>query len=559
MSTILKAESLNLEEYLRIGSKNIFKIPYTQRPYEWTKSHVERLFNDIIALYEDEDTNHVLNFITVYTENGYQNIYDGQQRTVTLIIIVINIVNKLRELGKNDTADNLESKFILDEDWRNIENDLIKISFDDDRTNKFFINYLIKGKDSNLFKISDNERKLKDNHNLIKKLLDDYIKEKGLSGDDLINLFEAMMDRMYVILLKTESEEIANQMFETLNNTGKKLSNFYVLKNKCVKVLGEKLTSKYWDDIEMNLDGLNKNNFIFQYVSMFNGKTGNSKVLDVLEKKKLYSKELTEKTLKELRFISNYYLEAEQPNRIINPTNSKDKIKYKDLLKDLKLFKAKQFRPLLFAMLYKEYSLADINVVLEKILSLQIRNFFIGEHKANTVENMYPSVAKKVYESNTSKLDFIIETIIKKRLNNKETEVKLKNRIFNKAGDNKLLRYILRKIYDYENHGETKINSDSSHVNLEHILPENPKESSIWVKEFNIDDREIYTYKLGNLTLLLGKKNSSLGNKDFKYKRKKLSESGIAQNKEIATLEKWGKREIDIRTDRLIELLLKIF
>ncbi len=34
MSSLLKADSLNLEEYLALGNeKNVFKIPYTQRPY----------------------------------------------------------------------------------------------------------------------------------------------------------------------------------------------------------------------------------------------------------------------------------------------------------------------------------------------------------------------------------------------------------------------------------------------------------------------------------------------------------------------------------------------
>ncbi|MDO6575471.1 HNH endonuclease family protein, partial [Staphylococcus pasteuri_A] len=68
-----------------------------------------------------------------------------------------------------------------------------------------------------------------------------------------------------------------------------------------------------------------------------------------------------------------------------------------------------------------------------------------------------------------------------------------------KNTENKLIRYILRNIYDQENNRELTINNDAQFVNLEHILPQNPKDHSTWEKLFDTDIKE-YTYKLGNLT-----------------------------------------------------------
>lgn len=566
MSSILKADSLNLEDYLSLGTeKNIFKIPYTQRPYEWNNMQVRRLFNDIIAVYENKGTEHVLNFITIYKDDGYQNIYDGQQRTVTLILIVCAIINKFKEIAiKEDDsvseqkAQRLRENFIISTGWRDTDSELIKLRFDNEDTNDFFVNYIIKDKSNYDFKITDKEKRLQKNYDLIKELLDDYMERTDMSGSDLSDFVEVMMDKMYVILLKTENEEIANQMFETLNNTGKKLSNFYVVKNKCVKILGEEKTSEYWDQIEIYLDNLNKNNFLSQYVSMFNGKTGSDGALTVLEENYLINENSTIKTLEDMLEISKYFLEAEQPGRITNPDENRDIKKYIELLKVINNFKAKQFRPLLFSLLYKNYEISDINNVLKAILSLQIRNFFIAKNNPNTVEQLYPRLAKIAYESNENKTDEIIKILEDTMVSDNDILAIMKTRYFNRQGDNKLVRIILKEIYDSESYREIEISDDSIQVNLEHILPQNPSKNSFWVENYTEEEREKYTYMLGNMTLILGTRNSSLGNRDFQDKKEKLIESDIPQNKELGEVKEWTKEIIEKRTEKLTKLMLKI-
>lgn len=566
MSSILRADSLNLEDYLSLGTeKNIFKIPYTQRPYEWNNIQVKRLFNDIVAIYENRGTEHVLNFITIYKDGGYQNIYDGQQRTVTLILIVSAIINKFKEISIDKEEENslqkaekLKANFIMNTGWRDTDSELIKLRFDNEDTNNFFINYVIKNNSNYDFDITDKEKRLKKNYDLIKELLDEYMDKTNMDSSDLSDFVEVMMDKMYVILLKTENEEIANQMFETLNNTGKKLSNFYVVKNKCVKILGEEKTAEYWDQIEVYLDNLNKNNFLSQYVSMFNGKTGSDGALTVLEEKYLIDENSTIKTLQDMLEISKYFLEVEQPGRITNPEDSKELKKYIEILKIINSFKAKQFRPLLFSLLYKNYNMIDINSVLKRILSLQIRNFFIAKNNPNTVENLYPKLAKIVYESNENETDKIIEIIKEHMASDNDIVSIMKTRYLNGRGDNKLIRIILKEIYDNESYREIEISNDSIQVNLEHILPQNPSKDSLWMEKYTDEEREKYTYMLGNMTLILGTRNSSLGNKDFQYKKEKLMESDIPQNKELAQIDEWTKEIIENRTEKLTRAMLKI-
>lgn len=558
MESLLKADDKKLNEYLLL-SNGKFIIPYTQRPYEWSSSQVERLFGDIIAIFEGKKEQHILNFITIYLEDDHQNIFDGQQRTVTLLIFICAIIHKIDNLGKHELANKIKEEFIKKEDWRSNSANNSKIVFGKKETNDFFENYIIENNLNYNYIPTDNEKGLKKNYDSLRSLIDNYYIQKQLQVDDLLGIVEAMTENMYVIILETPNEDIANQMFETLNNTGKKLVDFYVLKNKCIKITLEDTTAKYWEAIEANTDLLNKNQFLTQFVSLYNGKTSNQKAYETLEKKGLLKDpEHVENLLYNMQNVSKYFLELHEPNqRKKNEDNEKDLKLFNKLVEGLKTVGAIQYRPIILAMNFKNYALNDINKVLNICLTIQIRNIFFAKQKANTLENFYPDLAKKIFNSEHSILETIINDLNNKIISDEETLLAIKNREI-KNSENKIIRYILRNIYDHENNREITINNDTQFVNLEHILPQNPKDDSTWLTIFSSDLKE-YIYKLGNLTLILGKKNSNLGNKEFNEKRIQLKESKIRQNVTISNNNSWTRLEIDNRTKELAKMILKLW
>lgn len=560
MESLLKADDKKLNEYLLL-SNGKFNIPYTQRPYEWSTSQVNRLFNDIIAVHEGKKDQHILNFITIYLEDDFHNIYDGQQRTVTLLIIICAIVNKIKVMGNEDIAKEIREEFIKKVDWRSNAANNTKVIFGKEETNKFFEKYVINDDmESNFEVITDHEKHLKQNYDFVKKILDNYIKEKELSAEGLPRIIENMTEKMYVIILETPNEDIANQMFETLNNTGKKLVDFYVLKNKCVKVTSEEETAKYWDEIEANTDLLNKNNFLNQFVSIYNGKTSAQKAYSTLEDNGwLSSAAKVENVLYDMQKVSKYYFELHEPEQRKRSEDMKaDLREYKNLVNGMKGFKATQYRPVILAMNLKEYSLKDINKVLQVCMVIQVRNIFIAQHKANTLETFYPELAKKIYINDNEILDVILQELNKKIVSEEETILATKNRRFNK-NENKAVRYLLKGIFDAESKKEIKVNSDAQYVNLEHILPQSPKEDSQWRRNYDESIIESYISNIGNLTLILGKKNSTLGNKEFSEKREELKKSSINQNKEIAKNQKWTRKEIEERAEYLAQKIIEVW
>src|SRR5699024_2402586 len=155
------------------------------------------------------------------------------------------------------------------ESWRSSSENDVKITFANKETNDFFDHYVINGNPINSdFEITDKEKRLKANNDLVNKLVNQYVKENNIDANGLGMMIESMTDKLIVIVLHTPNVNRANQMFEALNNTGKKIANFYVLKNACLNGISEEETAKFSINIEANLDSLNKNNFLSKYVSM---------------------------------------------------------------------------------------------------------------------------------------------------------------------------------------------------------------------------------------------------------------------------------------------------
>lgn len=494
-------------------------------------------------------------------EDGYQNIYDGQQRTVTLLLMICAIIHKIEEFGNQELAKQIKEEYIQKKDWRSQSSNNTKVVFGKSETNNFFNEYIIKNNIGEIdFIISDNEKHLKSNYEFIKKLLEDYIEDNDIGINEIRTFLENMTDKIYVIVLHTPNEEIANQMFETLNNTGKKLADFYVLKNTCVKMTSEEETAKYWDVIEANTDLLDKSTFLTQFVSIYNGKTSAKQAFSILENNENFkSKESVLKLLYDMEKVSKYYLELQEPEqrRRRDSEGKKDLKKYVNLVSTLKLFKATQYMPVILAMNLKNYSILEINLALEKISSIQLRNIFVSQDKANTIESFYPNLAKEIYIKKPS-IEIILKTLQDKMKSDEIVKLELKSRKITKS-EHPRIRYILRRIYDFENSSEIKVNGDTQYVNLEHILPQTPKPDSKWRDTFSEDIIEDYIYNIGNLTLLLGKKNTSLGNKEYSEKRVGLQKSDIKQNKQIAENENWTRKEIENRVQKLEDTYVEIW
>lgn len=95
---IVATQTLSIKEFLR---NRALQIPPYQRPYKWAVSNVVQLLQDIERF--NGKTPYRIGTIVVHKENDQYKIVDGQQRTVTFLLMIYAIVaNKLDELENID-------------------------------------------------------------------------------------------------------------------------------------------------------------------------------------------------------------------------------------------------------------------------------------------------------------------------------------------------------------------------------------------------------------------------------------------------------------------------
>ena len=100
--------------------------------------------------------------------------------------------------------------------------------------------------------------------------------------------------------------------------------------------------------------------------------------------------------------------------------------------------------------------------------------------------------------------------------------------------------------------GQTRI-FDFPHTTIEHIYPQSAKSSE------KVAALERVKHTLGNLTILGPNDNDVAANTSFSEKLPLLQTSNLSLNRDIGAHSKWSAKEINQRTQSLINMALKVF
>lgn len=560
----LQSLTVTLKQYLSLDTGQ-YMIPFSQRPYEWTEVQVERLFRDLTSLglpgaYE---TKHVLNFFTFSNEEEKLKLFDGQQRTVTTLMIYAEGLRLSVERGELNVkfASKKYQNYISDED----ENGTVtpKVVFDKGEvTDEFYKlidfenDYLVKeheGLDLSIRSFIRNRLKIQQ---LWREIVSD-------DSDVLVKeILSRFLESTYLIEIIATTEEVAQRMFETLNNTGKTLESYYVLKNDLVSKLGESVVREKWNKLDDLLGDLDRRTFLSTVATLFAGKIDKQNVLESIYTS--YEGGISIGLLDALLEIAVAYDKAINPNQMeISNVIERDEYNYTiDSLRDV--FGLKQQTPMLTAMILSNYSTSDEIAVLKKVKSLAVRLLFFKEGRANSFENPLAEMAHAVYEDKIPVKE-IFNKLQEGGLNISDDSLRsvIVDREITTPSARKKAKFVFKELYNQElakNQSETMLPNNLQKIHYEHILPEKPKSGSEWMKDFPDDTtREHLTKTLGNATLLIGSKNEKLGNKEFSDKREIYKTSSLIENRRLAENKRWTAKEIKKRSVLLAEQFVKLY
>lgn len=569
MAMQFDAEDKLLKDILIGGEK--YKIPRYQRPYSWTIDHVSDLWNDL----KEEEPAFLGSFVfnyEKYNEEEFVEVIDGQQRLITLTILMAVLRDIYKELGDEDKSRLTQETIARRDPITGDETYRLKCG---DSLNKFFCENIQKP-NSNILSITPKEKEkkaIKDNYNFLKEKITEELnlfQNKSKKIEYLDKLRKKIFDYK-IIWIKTGSDDDAYSIFETVNARGADLTVADLLKNFLFSKLpkteeGIDFAKETWSTIENNIERaegrLNVSKFIrYFWLSKYS----------FVQEKKIY-KEVKRAISDPSTFLSDISKASEYYYKIasdeINTNDWMEEFNDKNIaqkiietLNGLRIMGITQCYSLLFCLFMNKDKIGfNFSGVFKDIEKYHFGYSAICKLSGNVVERIYFNTANKIQEAlKIANREKRIKSI-QRELSNFKEELKhkypSKNFFIEKFTDIEyknypLVIYILSNIEKFKGGKSEEFNFTKT--NIEHILPQNPTEWGLTKK-----DVKEYVDMLGNLTLISKKINGPMGNKPLKEKAKLFRESKLNINKELLDKfkllkYKWNEKEIEERQKELAE------
>lgn len=595
-----------------IQPKNTFLIPRYQRQYTWEETNIEEFWQTILS--EDPV---FLGTIIFNTKNKISHntveIIDGQQRYLTVQIFGAVLRDILLELYK----ENPNEEF-LKNTAKGIHNSII--GQQDPYEPNSFKQYLIPGDSIKLFfdlyiqkfasdiKIEDNKVSKKPEQERVKKA---YLKFKSLVQDKISSLnnievsqflkklVHEQLGKHYFAEIDIDNEDVAYEIFETVNAKGVDLSVADLIKNQIFKyIVGQDeihidSAKERWKEMCDNIESasLSLKEFISYYWCSKYQYVSDKKLYKEIRNQFGNNKDEWNYFLNDLVKNSNYLkliLEGDQQDLFELFNDQKEAEKAFKCIRVLRNTKAKTWI-ILFICLFRnldsndskskmELKLNNRWEILEKFIFtyFQILNQpgnwffklicdFSSEIEQGTNLNKQQTYFKEVFEKYYLKFKSVLN-ISEENFIEEIFKIEYKSEQKTRA----IIRYMLNE-FEKSIGGNDDEGYDENKVNLEHILPQDPK---LW--KLSKKDIRNHVNKLGNLTIISKSANGKMGNKILNDKLKYFNSSKlhlvkeltqkindnswefheIASNKNFSAIEK-RQKELSIRGYRIWVLELK--
>jgi uncharacterized protein with ParB-like and HNH nuclease domain len=511
-----------------------FSIPAYQRPYVWGKDQVTDLLDDVVAAMRSSDTDeYFIGSLVIrpvetlddtqkaYTEN---ELLDGQQRLTTLLLIFA----ALRDLTEDDDYRTTcaDAIFMKGSKAKNIP-ERMRINFQiRDAAQEFLENLKEHGKTEALAAEDDEEIADISVRNMANTLFEirEFVEEQDVDVDALIGY---LWQKVSLIYVSTEQLSDAIRLFNVLNNRGIPLRNSDILKSINLDVVSsEKEKAKYalmWEETE-NALGDEFDRFLGHIRTMLVKEKARTGLLQEFEEK-IYkprtkkSSVLLEKGKATFDMVGRHRKHFET---LFSNENFKPDFQHQ--LDNLIFIMSEGFPstdwipPML--MYFDKFGFERLLEFLECLDNRFSSDWIQGYTPTERIEEMN-DLLKKIEAADTPDEVFEYENLYLDEDEWDELLAVIDGKVYGK----RFARYLLLKL-NYLN-GNKSQKMYFSRMSIEHVLPQNPKEGSTWLSDFDDDDRSVLTHKIGNLVIIGRAKNSSLSNADFPKKMDRYLKSSL--------------------------------
>lgn len=565
MAIIKQAARQTLGQLIGANNPAVTVPDDSQRQYAWTKKEVDVYWADIKKFKtardsgRDSASEYFIGPIVTITDKkvSTRSLLDGQQRLTTSTILIAAIRDALWNMGSTEgssTANNLHRDYIARKAGRRepMEYFLVLSLFDRD----FFRDYIQDWNEST-GRCPGIERPTRPSHKLISEAYSNFSSKistelSSYSDDEerldwLDSLRECLINGLVFVEIQTPTSSDANEVFETINSRGKDLSTVDLVRNFLMeKSRSEAEKQRVNDAWRVILDGFEKREEIERFLRHF----WVSRHGDV-KSHSLYST-IRQTLSDDFNKIPQTYgvgafaaeLEAASTRYIDLINCSTGNIEFDASLSDIRSLGADALYPLLLAASEKT-NYAELQELINASISYYVRWTVVGRRESTLLEEKIFGAAKEM--SANARVGFTLRKICDWIPDDEVFYTDFTEASTPKTSQS---RYLLAKIEEaLRVHAgvDEVVVASSSVVHVEHIYPQKPS------LETRLDDHDAWVNRIGNLTLLNGKKNQSISNLSYSHKSSIYEESMLLVASTTGTSRIWDMEKDWWRVEGIIE------
>lgn len=517
-----------------IGANNpIVTVPDdSQRQYAWTKKEVDVFWSDIQKFRQarekglEASAEYFIGPIVTITEEQLtsRSLLDGQQRITTstiLISVIRDILFRMDTSESKAMANNVQRDYIARKAGRRepMEYFLALSLFDRD-----FFRDNIQDWSEVTGKTKGAERASRPSHHLIQaaysnfesKITSELASIPDVEGrlDWLDYLHECLVKGLVFVEIQTPTSSDANEVFETINSRGKDLSTVDLVRNflmeKSSGATEKERVNSAW---RVLLDGFERREEIERFLRHYwvsrHGDVKSHSLYATIRTTLSSDFESPSRSYTvgmfaaEMESASNRYIELIQRSTGVSCIDA--------YLDEVATLSADALYPLLLAASeHHEYS--ALEDLIEAALSYYVRWTVVGRRESTLLEENIFEVSKEI--SGGAGIESVVRRVRGWIPDDDTFRADFKEAVIPKSSQ---ARYLLTKIESRmrEQQGlDELVVASSAKVHVEHIYPQSPE------REWRLDDHDSWVNRLGNQTLLHGRKNRSLSNHPYPEKKR---------------------------------------
>lgn len=554
LETVYKPDTKNVDMIFS-DPEGFYQVPDFQRPYSWEDEHIEKLWDDIYAAFERDRNEYFLGsmiFARQKSPSGFE-VVDGQQRLASLMILIC-VMRDLYADSLKESKDQTLNKRLKNAIKSHVR-DKYRLTLITQRNyHDHFLNNILEKVNFPGNKLTKKEKQKPENKILnaaliFKQKLEENIGKNFARFENFANF---LFDRVTAVTIVCKDRSAAITLFQVLNKRGLDLSLADLIKSHlygelCKSETDRKKFSSNWSMIETYAEQCEE------------------KVEDILTYY-IYYKIGT----KPERELYDEFMER------IAAKNPAGKIFY-DFTEFVKSF-VKVYN-LHSRVVYSLWYLPN-QVFWKTILTAAMReNFNKFDELCDEVRRFYYSywiagyTTAKVRDFSFRLLRLIkrkkpineIKEEMKKKMQEDHVSKRIKEALEDDAYGESWLKPLLVLIEYQQWDPSILVFIDlNREIHVDHILPEKWYKIPYWKKRWDGDKAQLWLNKMGNLTLLWGKKNEQASNKPFKdkkeiYKGKRIDGvTAFKINQRILGKHDWTEKEVKERQKWLKKQVEKI-